>query len=202
MLGRSLTLEFNVWGRITNLDISNLVTLEILKIKKDNLVFSPLANDGTWCQLPYPRHRRGCINFNKNKLCPPFAPYLKNKLNYKNYRLMLAHFDFGMYKEEMKYRHPEWSDDLIKSVIYWQSQIKKVMKIELRKKAYTTLFSCGSGFDNSYSMEAVGINVFATLRKVNTALIKKEKQPIHFEVKPQKKIVLCCLICSNQLCLT
>jgi predicted metal-binding protein len=182
------------------LDISNLLKIFYISIKKNAIKFTQKTK--LWCCLPYPDHPNGCPNFDKNPLCPPKAPFLKNKLNKFNYfYLIIGRFNLSKYKEEMLIRHPSWSEKQAKCVLYWQSSAKRHIKdyieriYEKNSNRSFFLLSSGSGFKNIripqekiYSMEAVGINVFKTLDNNN----------IEYELKPEKIILLVNLICSNK----
>ena len=85
----------------------------------------------------------------------------------------------------------------MKCVLYWQSSLKVIIKRFIeniwQRNQHFYVLGCGSGFKLSFqehvaSMEAVGINVFSTL-KLNK---------IKFEIKPKNKVILCNLLCSKQ----
>ena len=159
------------------MNISSLLELSHLEITKDTIQFTEKTR--RWCRLPYLNHPNGCLNFDKSPLCPPKAPYLRDKITHYNYfYLILGRFNLSKYKRQMLLKHPNWSDRQARCVLYWQSSVKKHLKKFIRKiydtKLTTSLFllSCGSGFKNLdipqtkiYSMEAAGIDVFNTLKR-------------------------------------
>lgn len=165
------------------MDIQNLVSIEIKEIPKKTITFSEKVQE--YCKLPYDGHPKGCINYGKKKTCPPQQPFRKDVLeNYSTFVLALASFDFKKYKQEMKKLHPLWSEKQLANVIYWQNSVKTLLKNKLREYSFEEIFGAGSGFWGRPSMEAVGINVFHTL-KLNG---------IPFEMKPKDKIVMVALM--------
>lgn len=180
------------------MNITAFLRILHLEIEKETLSFS--TKTLRWCRLPYSDHPKGCPNYNKNPLCPPNAPFLKEKINHFRYfYLILGRFNFLKYKEEMLLRHPDWSERQATCVLYWQSSVKRHLKEYIRDiyernpEVSMFLLSCGSGFQNLnipqekiYSMEAVGIDVLNTLKA----------NDIKFEIKPQNEVVLVNLLCS------
>lgn len=176
-------------------------TQKLTKIKEKDIEIDTLVitrKTRLWCQLPYPNHKNGCPNYNKNPLCPPHSPFSINFAYFNYFRLIYAIFDFKQYKEIRKLEKPHWSDAQIRCVLYWQSSIKKLLKDHIKSyynnisPDYLYLLGCGSGFklinqSKIYSMESVGIDVFKTLKN----------NYIDFELKPKNKVVLVCLLCSH-----
>lgn len=171
------------------MDINNLTIIKIQKIKQETIKFTKKTR--LWCQLPYKNHKK-CPNYNKNLLCPPNSPYLSNIVNDYNYfYLIYADFNFKQYKQGMGELHPNWTESQCGNLLYWQSQIKKLLKNKISQiiniKKY--ILGCGSGFGKKiYSMESVGIDVMSTLKNNN----------IVFELKPKSKVILVCLVCLNE----
>lgn len=182
------------------MSIDNLIKIKIREIFGDSIKFS--EKTWYWCKLPYPNHRKGCPNYNKNPLCPPKAKYMIDILNkYFNFYLIYAEFNLKKQKERMLNLHQHWSDKQAGCLLYWQNSVKKILKHQInkicRKNRNKTLylFSCGSGFKGTelnqktiYSMEAGGIDVFKTLKN----------NYIDFELKPKNKVILATLLCSNE----
>jgi len=146
-----------------------------------------------WCIFPYPDHLNGCPQYNKSSLCPPKIDTFTLSLEkYAHFYLFYAKFNLQTYIEKMRVLHPEWSERQLRNLIYWQNSVKKILKDYILDYDYkrfdSLLLGCGSGFDSAPSMEAVGINVLATLRKNH----------ISYEVKPKTFVRLVCLLCTNQ----
>lgn len=174
--------------------------MELPNIKKSTIKFTEKTM--IWCKLPYPNHPKGCPNYNKNPLCPPNSKYMKYILEQYNYfYLIYTDFDLKSHREKMLLKHPNWTNRQANNLLYWQGSVKKILK-DIIKKIYRLnpnskkyLLFCGSGLkdkifnqNNIYSMEAVGIDVFKTLKN----------NDINFEYKPRNKVILVSLLCSNK----
>jgi len=180
--------------------IKEITNIKILRVSRNSVIFTHKTH--IWCTLPYPNHRNGCPNYNKNPLCPPNTRIFEDQLeNYNYFYLIYAIFNIFEYKTYMLKKHPDWSDRKARCLLYWQKSIKKLLKkyiqdIYLNNNDYSFyLFSSGSGgkIDNIkqeriYSMEAAGINVIQTL--INNG--------IEIEVKPIKIIHIVNLMCSDK----
>lgn len=179
--------------------VKNLTKIKILRVKRNSIIFTPKTH--IWCTLPYPDHKNGCPNYNKNPLCPPNTKIMEKHLeNYRVFYLIYAIFNIFEYKNYMLKKHPDWSDRKAKCLLYWQKSIKKLLKkyildLFLNNNDYSFyLFNSGSGGkmnnfkqEKIYSMEAAGINVIQTL--INNG--------IEIEVKPIKIIHIVNLLCSD-----
>ena len=179
--------------------IENLVNVKLKKIPENTIIFTRKTQK--WCILPYPNHPNGCPNHNKNPLCPPTAEFLEETVRrYKHFYLIYAKFNLQEYKKSMLESHPNWSDKQATCLLYWQNSVKRILRDYIMKTflSHPTfdffLLGCGSGFNRGffkmqkiYSMEAVGVNVFQTLRNNNIA----------FEIKPKRIVILTTLLCSN-----
>lgn len=169
------------------------------KIKPETIVFTKKTK--LWCQLPYNNHSC-CMNYNKNKSCPPHSPYLEELKNYFNYfYLVYLKFNFKAYKLIRKKEHPNWSKKQLENLLWWQRPVTnilrdKIIDIFLNNKNKLIYFLCsGSSIsyknmntyqDKIYSMESVGIYVFETLKN----------NDIDFELKPKNTITFVSLLCS------
>lgn len=183
------------------MNISDLLTIKTFKINEKSIKFTHKTR--LWCQLPYPNHPKGCPNYNKNLLCPPKAPFLKEYISrYNHFYLIVGRFNLSKYTILMLENHPDWSERQAACVLYWQGSAKKHLKEYIkniyRNNSDKTLFllSSGSGYKNLeiqqekiYSMEAAGIDVFTTLRENN----------IKFHVKPKDFVLLVNSLCSDKI---
>ena len=180
--------------------IQEITFINIIRVNRNSIKFTDKTH--IWCTLPYPGHKKGCPNFNKNPLCPPNVKIMENILDdFSFYYLILANFDIFKYANQMIHKHPDWSERKARCVLYWQKSVKKLMReyiknIYLKNPSYNFyLFSSGAGEnislinqDEIYSMEAAGINVIHTLINNN----------INIEVKPKKTVILVNLLCSDK----
>lgn len=142
------------------------------------------------CSLPYKQYKK-CKNYNNKPLCPPHTPPRLDIIDkYDFFKLVYIVFDFKQYKESMKKENPDWTDGRIACNLYYQNQLKALLKEDILKNyKYAEIFGCGSGFLNSPSMEGIGINAFSTLRK----------NGIYPERIPTTKIILTCLLVSKKI---
>lgn len=184
------------------MNINNkLVNVECIEVQKDTIIFTKKTR--FWCTRPYKNNKKGCPNHGKNPLCPPNAPYLEKFIkSYKYFYLIYIIFDFKQYKEKMKIIHKDWSEDQLGNRWFWQSQVKVHLRLfieslfKLNKSKGLYLVFCGSGLKSSkiikqdkiYSMEAIGIFVFRTLKNNN----------IKYEINPKNNIKLVSLLCSKE----
>lgn len=119
--------------------------------------------------------------------------------------MIYAEFDFLTYwvlrlLEAIKTKNLDyWTTQRLKSLLYWQNSVKKLLKSKIEqliKFSQNNLFIAGCGSEmkikgykyNVYSMEAMDINVFSTM-KLNG---------IKLAIKPEFKIYLVCLLCSEE----
>lgn len=181
--------------------IKKLTTLEFKKIKRETIIFT--KDTHKWCQRPY-RDKKRCPNYNKNPLCPSDGnknniPFFNDVvLNYSFFYLVYADFDFYKYIQNRSALSPDRTKNQIKCVLYWQNSVKALLKKRIEKIYRSNrnsfyVIGCGSGFNLSfqkkvYSMEAVGINVFSTMKLNGVAL----------EINPIHSIRLICLLCSKK----
>lgn len=182
------------------IDFNDLSEIKHKEIEFGTIIYYPEVYEKL-CYYPYPNHLKGCPNINKcRNLNVPYFGNLIYRLNYNYYYLVYIDFNFKRYKELRKISNPEFfnTEDRIKCVLYYQNSLKYVIKkyIELIYKQNKDfyVFGFGSGLNLSFqepvaSMEAVGINVFSTM-KLNK---------IPFEIKPVNKIVFCSLLLSKYI---
>lgn len=181
------------------MEFDKLTELYHKEIDVNTIVWYPEVFDEL-CYYPYPNHPNGCPNKQKcEELNIPSFGIIIEYGEYLHYYLVYLEFNFIKYKELRKIENPSFfnTENRLKCLIYWQNSLKKIIKDYLEwLKIGNHLFyvlGCGSGFKLSFqkqvaSMEAVGINVFSTLKLNN----------IKFEIKPINKIILCNLLCSKQ----
>lgn len=180
-----------IWKKI---DFRKLSKCFNTYISKDTIIFIKSTNRrNKFCQMAYPRHPKGCKNYDRYPLCPPKIPIRTDILEIYNYfNLVYIRFDYKQYLQIMKEQTKDneyWTENRQKSVIYWQHSLKRLLKNYIKEKGfiYDEIFGCGSGFLKSPSMESIGINVFSTLKR----------NMISYEIKPQNSIILVCLLVSK-----
>jgi hypothetical protein len=143
----------------------------IFEFKK--VILDEKASNGTWCRLPYPNHPKGCPNYGKRESCPPFAlPF--NKLVQPPYFLVIEEFDIVAHAEEMKRRHPNWTERQCRNLLYWQKGVVK----RLKEKSYGFAESLGEEYVVLEVPEANGVDLFETCKRIG----------INLELYPQETI--------------
>lgn len=176
------------------MNFEELVEINHKEIEEDTIIWYSEIED--LCYRSYPRHPKGCPNIDKCEWLniPTFGTILEYG-RYTHFYLIYAKFDFKQYKKLREKEHPNWTENQIKCVLYWQKSVIRLLKNYLNnlnlKDSY--VLGCGSGFDVLHqkrvgSMENSCINVFSTM-KLNG---------IKMEVKPENVIYLVCLICSQK----
>ncbi|KKK73060.1 hypothetical protein LCGC14_2897610, partial [marine sediment metagenome] len=97
--------------------IQEITSINVLRVDRGSIKFTDKTHK--WCTLPYPNHKKGCPNFNKNPLCPPNAKIMENILEYyRFFYLILAYFDIFKYTTQMMHKHPNWSERKARCVLY------------------------------------------------------------------------------------
>ena len=120
---------------------------------------------GKWCLLPYKNHKNGCPNYGKRKTCPPFAKKFEELIE-PPYFLVLQEFDLDFQKKKMKEKHPNWTDNQCKNLLYWQKGLVKNLKEEANYYARIL----GQNYMVLEVPEANGVNVFKTCKNIGIKL--------------------------------
>ena len=145
----------------------------IISISKEKIIINHIARN-EWCLLPYKNHKNGCPNYGKRKTCPPFAKKFEELVEAPFY-LVTQEFDLEVQKKKMKEKHPNWTENQSKNLLYWQKGLIKKLKDE----AYEQANVLGTDFIVLEVPEANGVNVFQTCKNVGIIL----------EKNPQKKVI-------------
>ena len=107
------------------MNVKGITNIKILRVKRNSIIFTPKTH--IWCILPYPGHKNGCPNYDKNPLCPPNIKTMENYLNgYSFFYLIYAIFNIFEYKTYMLNKHPDWSDRKAICLLYWQKSVKNM----------------------------------------------------------------------------
>lgn len=181
----------------SHINLRKLFTIHKLPIIYNQIKFVKSESiRNLYCSLPYPDHPHGCPNYDskktkQNHLCPPYSPFLKDKLReFSYFTLVYGIFDFGQYLILRKNIYPNWSDKQIRNCLHYQNAIKSYLIHYVRSitPSGSLILGCGGErITKCASMESVGINVLGMYQKLG----------IDFETKPKTKIVFCTLICHN-----
>ena len=140
------------------------------------LVFEAQAR-GPWCVLPYPDHPKGCPNFNKKDGCPPRVKRVQEVFDLtRSHWFIGEQFDMKAHKERMLATHPGWSDRQATCCLYWQGGVRK--RLREACKAFTTTTCPGDYVGWSSCPEAMGIDVFSTMQKLNIPLERNPQNTV------------------------
>jgi hypothetical protein len=129
---------------------------DIIPLKE--IVFDIRARDGTWCKMPYPDHPNGCPNFPKCVMSHPHI--LSVDLKDRFWYAVLEEFDLKKHTEEMKKKHPNWSERQCRNLLYWQNGVRS----RLRKKTESYINPLSDDIILEIP-EACGINMIETMSK-------------------------------------
>lgn len=83
------------------------------------------------CQLPYPKHRKGCPNNGKRK-CRPLNILDFIDINKPMFLIMVS-FHINDFAKIMKIKHPNLSYNQRRNLRYWQPIHKRLLKDEIIK---------------------------------------------------------------------
>lgn len=118
------------------------------------------SHTNEWCKLPYPRHPKGCPNYDNNPTCPPNALSFTEIVKDPFY-LVGVQFNLKEHVERMKKKHSEWSYAQCKCVLYWQNKVRK----RLREECKNLVSKLNGNYEILYKPEANGVQVFNTCFK-------------------------------------
>ncbi|MFW9872943.1 MAG: DUF2284 domain-containing protein [Candidatus Thorarchaeota archaeon] len=185
----------------------DLTEVKAIEINRNSII----TTNQIFCNRSYKNHPNGCPNYNNNDLCPPKSlEYHFNKIN-NNYNYFYIIYIYFNFKGYLEIKEKDWiernikiTEDKLRNLYHWQNKIKSILKSKMKeivlnnyfnKKIY--IISCGSGFKDKflnsiqnkiYSMEAIGINVFSTM-KLNG---------LRMEILPENKLYLVGMLCSDK----
>lgn len=125
-----------------------------------DIYWEDLSKIKKWCNLPYPRHKKGCPNV---KDCKFYQDDLKRILLCKKLCLAWVEFNLDDHSKKMKLIHPDWSAEQSKNLLYWQPHLRRELRIWI-----------GEAFNpNSYVYEGAeggGVNFYKTMENINIKL--------------------------------
>lgn len=128
---------------------------------------------GKWCLLPYPNHPKGCPNYGKKQICPPFSKPFKELVESPFY-LVIQTFDLEAQAKRMKERHPHWTDRQSRNCLYWQRGLMKRLRIEARK----FIDSQDHGLMLLEIPEANGVDLFNTCKNLGIILERHPRKTV------------------------
>jgi len=118
------------------------------------------------CVRPYYNHPKGCINFNKKEGCPPQAKMIGDLINLDKPTYVIYNvFDIGTHAQNLKKKHPDWSDRQLYCCLYWQPKARQQLKAQI-KDFFQVIKDCviikcpeASGVTLTATMKQIGINL-------------------------------------------
>jgi hypothetical protein len=129
----------------------------------------------SWCKFSYPGHPNGCPNYllpNKPK-CPMSTPMVNKFFNLKR-PLFFTFVEFNLQEHvnNMRIKHPDWTERQLRNVLYWQAKPKHCLKknVKLALEKYKTFFPYGKIDAYCTMPESLGIHVYNTMRRHNIFL--------------------------------
>ncbi len=114
-----------------------------------------------WCKNRYHNHPKGCPNYGKRATCPPQAPQFENFIDIKKPMLLVVvSFKLKNHIENMRLKHPNWSEYQLRCVLYWQGGVRATLKKAVAEalKVYPDMISTDCP-------EAMGVHVIKTAKK-------------------------------------
>lgn len=120
-----------------------------------------------YCRYPYPGHPQGCPNWNIKEGCPPRAPFFP-EIYEDQVWVTAVGMNLTRYFELKKRLHPGWTQKALANSRHWQGHLRAILKRESETK------SISEGLVVINNPEALGVNVFATCKKLDLFL---ERQP-------------------------
>lgn len=134
------------------------------ELHKNNLCNSPRS----LCLRPYHLHKYGCPNFGNLPICPPNIPMYDKVFDMdKDIYLIYTTHDVKSHYEMRRNKFPDATEYEIKNVIYWQGTAKMNHRKEIKR--FFLLHDNLLDY-KAITPEALGVDVFATLKKVGINL--------------------------------
>ena len=137
----------------------------------------PLRVTSTLCRRPYPGHAKGCPNYGMRLSCPPQAQlYTALVDTSRPVTALWARLNFHKYLQEMKLKHPTWSDRQLRNPLYWQGTVRSHLL------HYWQSYRLGVPSTWFFTLipEAHGVHVFKTMKTGGLVL---EKKPTYYVYK-------------------
>lgn len=153
----------------------------MLNIYKVNDILEIDYKCRNYCKIPYYNHPNGCPNFGKHNNCPPKVKLFEDIFNIdKDLFFIVEEFNLKNHIEQMKIKHPRWSEYQLRNLLYWQGGVRKRLKEKtekfIKENDNTMIFTL--------LPEAMGVMI------INTAI----KLGIPIEKTPQNKVFKIALV--------
>lgn len=132
----------------------------LIKISPDDLYWLP-QDTRKLCALPYPDHPKGCPNHGS---CQYVGDYLEHTLSHlTSLHIAWVEFDLEAHAQALKPRHPNWTERQCRNLLYWQSSLRKHLRLKV-------IENLGCGLEIIHNAEGEGINYYRTMRDFGITL--------------------------------
>lgn len=126
-----------------------------------------------YCILSYYGHPHGCPNYNNNNNCPPKVKVVEEIFDLsEDLFFIVEEFDLKNHIEKTKQKHPEWSYNQLKNLLYWQGGVRK----RLKEKVERFIKEKNPNMIYTLLPEAMGVMVIDTAIKIGIPI---EKSPVN-----------------------
>jgi predicted metal-binding protein len=164
------------------------VEKEISRIEREQFFLGPVDavcdhRIKAHCLDPYYKHPKGCPNWGVKIGCPPEAPFFSDVYS-KDVYIGAVKFNFEEYLFSRRQTHPDWTERAIRNPRHWQGHVRSEMRQFLFDYLSNHPEINGEILTNP---EALGVNLFATCKKVG----------IQLEQTPQKFVYQVVLIANR-----
>lgn len=128
-----------------------------------------ILNPERLCVKPYEGHKHGCPNFNKKIGCPPNVKYFDEVYDMtKPFYFIWSTFNLKEHVNNLKIKHPNWSEKQLYCCLYWQGKARKFLKETIN--AFKSISDERKQLHINTCPEALGINVFKTMENIGMKL--------------------------------
>lgn len=124
------------------------------------------------CFKPYEGHPKGCPNYKHCDRCPPAAPLIETVIDLSRPVIAIYNaFALGQHVEQMRVKHPDWSERQLLNCLYWQGTARKHLRDEIARFHEHMMFvSPGIRYVVLTTPEACGVDVTQTMRDAGVTL--------------------------------
>lgn len=117
------------------------------------------------CTQQYPKHKKGCPNFNHKEGCPPHIQHISQQYDLESINILLLKFPFSYYITLKQQEHPDWSLRALSNQRHWQNHLKGTLN-----EYWKNIKDKYPGYKLIKNPEAQGVNVDETLKELNIDL--------------------------------
>ncbi len=117
------------------------------------------------CAKQYEGHKKGCPNYGKKSMCPPNIPMFDEVFDVeKDIYCIYYAYNIKKHMDNMKEKHPNWTDRQLRNVLYWQGTAKKEHKKIVNEflkdhTEYEVIAPEAMGIDVTGSVKTIGIDL-------------------------------------------